>query len=160
LAYTLSSNTRKFENLNNGKEYPYTYDQTHNISLVGNYEISSNITLSACWVYHTGNCITLPSAKYQVYNDELYNSNKFKTAEIYAERNGYRLPDYHRLDIGLNRTKQLKKGIRNWSVNVYNAYNHQNAYYVYYKKDINGNVKLYQRSFFPILLNLGYSYKW
>jgi hypothetical protein len=160
LGYTLSSNTRKFENLNNGREYPFTYDQTHNISLVGNYKITDNITLSASWVYHTGNCITLPTAKYLVYNDELNNSNKYKTVDIYAVKNGYRLPDYHRLDIGLNRTKQLKKGIRNWSINIYNAYNRQNAYYVYYAKNKDGNIKLYQRSFFPFILNLGYSYVW
>jgi hypothetical protein len=158
--YTLSSNTRKFKSLNNGIEYPYTYDQTHNVSLVGNYKITDNITLSASWVYHTGNCITLPTAKYLVYNDELNNLNKYKTVEIYADKNGYRLPDYHRLDIGLNRIKQLKKGIRNWSINIYNAYNRQNAYYVYYKETKDGNIKLYQRSFFPFILNVGYSYVW
>jgi hypothetical protein len=160
LGYTLSSNIRQFANLNNGKVFPYTYDQTHNISVVANYEISDKLTLSANWVYHTGNCLTLPSAKYQTYNNEFFNSEKYKTVEIYSERNGYRLPDYHRLDIGINRTKQMKKGVRNWSINIYNAYNRQNAYYVFYKNDDKGNIKLYQRSFFPIILNAGYSYVW
>jgi hypothetical protein len=127
---------------------------------VANYEISDKLTLSANWVYHTGNCLTLPSAKYQTYNNEFFNSEKYKTVEIYSERNGYRLPDYHRLDIGINRTKQMKKGVRNWSINIYNAYNRQNAYYVFYKNDDKGNIKLYQRSFFPIILNAGYSYVW
>lgn len=160
IGYTLSSNTRKFENLNNGVEYPYTYDQTNNISIVGDYKITDNITLSASWVYHTGNCVTLPTAKYLVYNDELNNANKYKTVEMYGKKNSYRLPDYHRLDISLNRSKQLRKGLRNWSINIYNAYNHQNAYYVYYKKNNDGNIKLYQYSLFPFILNLGYSYTW
>ncbi len=162
IGYTLSSNTRKFENINNGKEFPYTYDQTHNVSIVGNYEISERLTLSANWVYHTGNCITLPSASYLIFDNVPYTTNEgsYKTIEIYSERNGYRLPNYHRLDLALNHSKQLKKGIRNWSVNIYNVYNRQNAYYVFYKKDDDGNIKLYQRSFFPIILNIGYSYKW
>lgn len=163
IGYTLSSNTRKFRNLNNGNEFPFTYDQTHNLSIVGNYKITDNITLSATWVYHTGNCVTLASSKYKLYNYDYsgyLHKNYYTDAQIYTEKNGYRLPDYHRLDIGLNRTKQLKKGIRNWSINVYNAYNHQNAYYVLYKKSEDGNIKLYQRSFFPILLNMSYSYNW
>lgn len=163
IGYTLSSNTRKFRNLNNGNEFPFTYDQTHNLSIVGNYKITDNITLSATWVYHTGNCVTLASSKYKLYNYDYsgyLHKNYYTDAQIYTEKNGYRLPDYHRLDIGLNRTKQLKKGVRNWSINVYNAYNHQNAYYVFYKKSEDGNIKLYQRSFFPILLNMSYSYNW
>ncbi|MBN2764794.1 MAG: TonB-dependent receptor [Paludibacteraceae bacterium] len=163
IGYTLSSNTRIFENLNNGKEYPYTYDQTHNISIVGNYKITENITFSATWVYHTGNCITLPSAKYQLYNYDYNNPmNKYlyTDVEIYTDKNGYRLPDYHRLDISLNRSKQLEKGIRNWSINIFNAYNRQNASYVFYKKSKDDRVGLYQGSFFPILLNITYSYKW
>jgi hypothetical protein len=162
IGYTLSSNIRKFDNINNGKAFPYTYDQTHNVSIVGNYEISDNLTLSANWVYHTGNCITLPSARYMVFDNVPFSTNEgsLKAVEIYAERNGYRLPDYHRLDVALNHSKQLKKGTRNWSVNIYNAYNRQNAYYVFFKKDLKGDVKLYQRSFFPIILNFGYSYQW
>jgi len=160
MAYTLSSNKRKFEHLNNGEEYPYIYDQTHNLSLTGNYKISKNTTFSAVWIYHSGNHITLPLAKYQIANYDYMGNLSYSEVEIYSKKNGYSLPDYHRLDIGLTRTKQLKRGIRNWSINMYNAYNRQNAYYVYYKKNTDGNIKLYQRSFFPFMLNFGYSYTW
>jgi hypothetical protein len=163
IGYTLSSNTRKFRNLNNGNEFPFAYDQTHNLSIVGNYKIAENITLSATWMYHTGNCVTLASSKYKLYNHDYSGytyKNYYTDVEVYSEKNGYRLPDYHKLDIGINRTKQMKKGVRNWSINIYNAYNRQNAYYVFYKKDDKGNIKLYQRSFFPIILNAGYSYSW
>lgn len=160
LAYTLSSNTRKFENINNGKEYPYIYDQTHNLSIAGNYKLNKGLTFSAVWVYHTGNCVTLPTANYQLYNYDYQHNSTFTNVEVYSEKNGYRLPSYHRLDIGMNKQKKLSRGIRNWSINLYNAYNHQNAYYLYLKKEQNGTSKLYQRSFFPILLNFGYSYSW
>ena len=115
---------------------------------------------SAVLIYHSGNHITLPSAKYQIANYDDKGNLSYSEVEIYSQKNGYRLPDYHRLDIGLNHTKQLKKGIRNWSINIFNAYNRQNAYYVYYKKKEDGTIKLFQRSFFPVLLNLNYSYKW
>lgn len=160
VAYTLSSNKRKFEHLNNGKEFPYIYDQTHNLSLTGNYKISKNLTFSAVWIYHSGNHITLPMAKYQIVNYDYKGNLSYSEVEIYSEKNGYRLPNYHRLDLGINRTKQLANGTRNWSINIYNIYNRQNAYYIYYKKKEDGTIKLFQRSFFPVLLNFSYSYKW
>ncbi len=159
IGYTLSSNTRTFQQLNNGMTYPFTYDQRHNVSVVGNYKISKNITFSATWIYHTGNSITLPSAKYKVFENYGTNEQQFYAdAQIYSDKNAYRMPDYHRLDIGINRSKQMKKGVRNWSLNLYNAYNRQNAYYLFYKKTADGELKLYQRSLFPILFNAGYSY--
>jgi hypothetical protein len=160
VAYTLSSNKRKFELLNKGEEFPYTYEQTNNFSITGNYKLSKTMTFSAIWIYHSGNHITLPLAKYQIVNFNNEENLSYSEVEIYSKKNGYKLPDYHRLDISLNRTKQLKKRIRNWSLNIYNLYNRQNAYYVYYKENKDGNIKLYQRSFFPFILNFGYSYTW
>jgi hypothetical protein len=160
LAYTLSSNKRRYEHLNNGKEFPYVYDQTHNLSLTGNYKISKKLTFSAVWTYHTGNHITLPAAKYQIANYDYTGQLFYSDVEIYSGKNGYRMPDYHRLDIGLNKTKPLGKGIRNWSINIYNIYNRQNAYFVFYRKKADGSIKLFQQSFFPILFNFSYSYKW
>ena len=160
ISYALSSNKRRFENINNGKAYPYVYDQPHNFTITGNYKISNNITLSAVWVYHTGNCITLPSARYKIID---YSGNRrvyYSEVEIYTEKNGYRLPDYHRLDLSANFSRKMRKGERNWSLNVYNAYNRQNAYYLFYKKAEDGSMKLYQRSFFPILFNASYGFKW
>lgn len=159
-AYTLSSNKRKFKNINNNKEYPYTYDQPHNISITGNYKITGLITLSAVWVYHTGNCITLPSAKYQLVDYSDKDDYYYSEVEVYTEKNGYRLADYHRLDLSANFSKKTTRGVRNWSINVFNAYNRQNAYYLFYKKAVDGTSRLYQRSFFPILLNASYSYSW
>lgn len=159
-AYTLSSNKRKFANINNGKEFHFTYDQTHNISIAGNYTIQKSITLSAVWMYHSGNFVTLPSAKYQLINYDFSKKDDFSVVEIYTEKNGFRFPDYHRLDFSINKAKQLKSGQRNWSINVFNFYNRQNAYYLFYKKGEDGTARLYQRSFFPIIVNIGYSYKW
>jgi outer membrane receptor for ferrienterochelin and colicin len=72
LAYTLSRNTRQFANINSGLCYPYVYDHTHDISLVVNQHVNDHITLSAIWVYSTGNAITMPTNKNIVNTDFSY----------------------------------------------------------------------------------------
>ena len=49
---------------------------------------TEKVKASASWVYYTGNAVTFPSGKYEV--DGI-------VANYYTERNGYRMPDYHRL---------------------------------------------------------------
>ena len=160
VGYTISKNERKFKNLNNGKSFPFIYDQRHEFSIVLNYELNKKLSLSGTWVYHTGHAITLPTGKYQLIDINSYNpENKYKTDDvhIYSEKNGFRLPAYHRLDFGLNYTKPTEKGVKKWTIGIYNAYNRQNAYYLYFKtKD--GVTKLYQQSLFPLIVNFGYTY--
>ncbi len=163
IGYTLSKNSRKFAGINNGKEYPFKYDQRHNISIVCNYKISEKLSLSGTWVYNTGNSITLPSGKYKLYNINytdpyVGNRNVYNDVHVYTEKNGYRMPDYHRLDFGINYSKVKKAGISNWSFGIYNAYNRQNAYYLFFKTSDDGTTNLYQQSLFPILLNIGYTF--
>ncbi|WP_375721853.1 carboxypeptidase-like regulatory domain-containing protein [Saccharicrinis sp. FJH54] len=161
IGYTLSSNTRQFSNLNNGRVYPFKYDQRHDIALVANWKVNSNWSLSGTWVYHTGYAITLPSGKYQLYHYEYkYTRSQrevYDDIHIYAQKNGYRMPDYHRLDIGWIYTKKKFKGTSIWKWGIYNVYNRQNAYYLFFKED-KGETKLYQQSIFPLFLNVGYSY--
>lgn len=69
------------------------------------------------------------------------------------------MPAHHRLDLSMNFTKQLHKGLRTWTISVYNAYNRLNPYYLYFKNDKAGNRRLYLFSLFPILPSVSYSYK-
>lgn len=159
VGYTLSSNTRQFKDINDGKPYPYIYEQRNNISVVGNYKFNDRWEVTTAWIYHTGNHITLPVERYTVYW-EFYNGNSTPEPTdiyVYSSKNGYKMPDYHRLDIGFFYTPQKyrNRNVR-WSFNIYNAYNHQNAYYLYYKESSDGTLKLYQKTIFPILLNIGY----
>ncbi len=152
VAYTLSYNYRKFDQLNNGDWYPYKYDRRHVFTIVGNYQISKNITLSSDFVFMTGNAITLPVGKYQNIN---LIGNYFvipqETTYIYNGRNGSRMPKYHRLDLSLSFKKDLKRGSREWIISIYNVYSHNNAYYLYFTQDIKGNFHLNQMSLFPIV---------
>jgi outer membrane receptor protein involved in Fe transport len=162
VGYTLSKNERQFSNLNQGRKFPYLYDQRHAIAVVVNYDLNKKISFSGTWVYHTGQAITLPTGKYELINvnyTDSYSGDRsiINDVHIYSEKNGYRMPDYHRLDLGFNFTKPKKRGISKWSLGIYNVYNRQNAYYLYFRKK-DGQIHLYQQSIFPILVNFGYSF--
>lgn len=151
VAYTYSKTNRQFENINNGKVYPFKYDRTHDISIVVSKKINKHITLSASWVFGSGYPYNLPLNKYisAEDNDEIFN---------WAERNSFRMRNFHRLNLGAFFTKHKKYGRRIWSINIYNAYNRQNPYY-YYLSDEYGTWKLYQQSLFPIIPSISYSFK-
>ncbi|OFX82636.1 MAG: hypothetical protein A2W99_06685 [Bacteroidetes bacterium GWF2_33_16] len=158
IAYTLSKNERSFKNIDNGESFPFKYDQRHNFSIVANWEISKKLTLSGTWIYNTENNITLPSGKYQLsIYDHYYEEIILTDVHIYDSRNSYKMPSYHRLDIGFNYTKHKLNGIAKWTFGIYNVYNRQNPYYLYFKA-VDGETKLYQQSLLPIFINFGYSF--
>lgn len=120
ISYTLSRSLRTFKNINNGSEYPAKQDRIHDIAIVGMYDITKKIKASANWVYNTGSAVTFPSGSYIVDNQKV---------PYYTERNGYRMPSYHRLDIGVTwYRKKTEKRESSWNFSVYNAYGRQNAY--------------------------------
>lgn len=162
IGYTLSKNERQFSNLNNGLSFPFLYDRRHEFSIVVNYSLNEKLSLSGTWVYHTGQAVTLPTGKYELINvnyTDSYSGDRsiLSDVHIYSEKNGYRMPDYHRLNLGFNYTKHRRRGISKWSFGIYNVYNRQNAYYLFFKKK-DGQIHLYQQSIFPILINFGYSF--
>ncbi|MFT4203356.1 MAG: TonB-dependent receptor [Chitinophagaceae bacterium] len=127
ISYTLSRSERQLDGINDGNWYPAKQDRTHEVSIVGMYRLNPKWTLSATWVYYTGNAVTFPSGKYLV-NDILVN--------YYAERNGYRMPAYHRLDLGATLLgKRTKKFESSWTFSLFNAYGRENAYSLTFKRD-------------------------
>jgi hypothetical protein len=174
IAYTYSKTTRQFENKNFGRPYPFKYDRTHDISIVYLQKIKSNIQFSATWVYGTGNPYTLATGKFkmmpEVINELVNESNYLNYGQVYNDLNSYRMRAYHKLDIGINFYKTVKRGERTWSINIYNLYNRQNPYYYFldttYQFDQKGRVipeatktVLKQQSYFPIIPSFSYSLK-
>ena len=157
IGYTLSWTNRQFENLNNGEEFPYRYDRRHDISVVLTHKFNDKIDVGVVWVYGTGNAVTLALQKYNSLGD-----NEFSGSEVnhIAERNGYRMPAYHRLDLGVNIHKEKKWGEATWSFGLYNAYNRRNPFYleVGYLKNSDKKV-LKQISLFPVLPSVSYAFK-
>ncbi|KEO73733.1 hypothetical protein [Anditalea andensis] len=83
----------------------------------------------------------------------------FEEVLLVDELNNYRMPDYHRLDLGLTHKKRWANDwIRTVSVSVYNAYNRQNAYFIYTEKS-EASLKFYQFTLFPILPSVAYGIK-
>ncbi len=154
--YTLSKSTRQFPDtpINQGKVYDFRYDRRHDISIVVMHKLSERIELSGTWVYGTGKALTLEKADYHDGNN----------VSEYEGRNGFREPDYHRLDLGVQFHKEKKKGLATWSVSVYNAYNRRNPYFIGYGTEFNESsgetsTVLKQYSLFPILPSFSYSFK-
>ena len=129
IGYTYSTSERRIDGVNNDKWYPAKQDIKHDVSVVGIYELNKKWSVSASWVYNTGNAVTFPSGKYIINGNVQY---------YYTERNGYRMPDYHRLDIGatrsLKKTKQFESSL---NFSVYNAYGHKNPFSIDFQQDEN-----------------------
>jgi len=153
ISYTLSRAEQKFDGINGGKYYPATQDRTHDISVVGIYHLSPKWNFSATWVYYTGNAVTFPSGKYGL-NGTVLN--------YYTERNGYRMPAYHRLDISVTwiRKKTATKE-SSWTFSVYNAYARSNAYSISFQPDPDNpqQTQAIQTTLFKIVPSITYNFK-
>ncbi|HEY4148373.1 MAG TPA: TonB-dependent receptor [Chitinophagaceae bacterium] len=153
IGYTLSRVEEKFDQINNGSYFPAKQDQTHNISVVGIYQASKKWTLSATWVYNTGNAVTFPSGKYDVNGQTVF---------YYTERNGYRMPAYHRLDVGATvEGKKTSKWESSWTFSVYNLYGRENAYSIIFQQDPNDPTKTQavKYSLFKFVPSITYNFK-
>ncbi|MCB9261734.1 MAG: TonB-dependent receptor plug domain-containing protein [Flavobacteriales bacterium] len=165
VGYTLSWTKLQFDSLNFGKEFYAKYDRRHDVSVVAQYKIKKNMTLSATWVYGTGNAITLPLSTYQLSHFQTFASyfNYWQSGTEYSERNAFRMKAYNRADIGLQITKQKKHGEQTWEFSVYNAYNQKNPFYYYAASEDNNDPSsktvLKQISLFPILPSISWNYK-
>jgi outer membrane receptor for ferrienterochelin and colicin len=153
IGYTLSKTERQFDAVNEGKWFYAKQDRTHDLSLVGIYKASKRWTFSSVFVYNTGNAVTYPNAKYQI-NDQ--------TVFYYAEKNGYRTPAYHRLD--LSATLEAKPGNKlqsSWSFGIYNAYNRMNAFSIDFQDDPDDSSKtqVVRTTLFGIIPSVTWNFK-
>ncbi|MHC1704447.1 MAG: carboxypeptidase-like regulatory domain-containing protein [Tenuifilaceae bacterium] len=129
ISYTYSRAYRTIPTVENGNEYQAPYDKPHNVSIVFSYDFSKRVTMSANWVYATGQAYTAPVGRYEINGTII---------PIYSQRNGKRYPDYHRLDLAL--TIKPKKNISRrwkgeWNISVYNAYAQKNAWAINFVQD-------------------------
>ena len=149
VGYTWSRTMREFDEINDGMAFPARQDRTHDVSVVAVYEPNPQWSFSGSWVYYTGDAVTFPSGSY-VLNGEL--------VPLYTERNGYRMPDYHRLD--LSATWYGKNPDTNWNLSIYNAYNRKNAYSIDFQaSETNpGQLEAVKTYLFGIVPSLSYNF--
>lgn len=129
------------ETINQGEYYPSNYDKPHAVNIIGNYKFNRRFSMSGNLVYSTGRPITLPLAKYDIDGTSRL---------FYSDRNQYRIPDYFRIDFGINvegNHKIKKLAHSSWNFSIYNLTGRKNAYSVYFTTE-NGVVKGYKLSVF------------
>ena len=131
VAYTLSWAENKIEGINGGRYYTANIDRRHDLDIVAMYRLSPSWQLGALWMYYSGQAFTAPSGKYELIDNYIY---------YYAERNGYRAPAYHRLDISATWTKTIAKGrlTREWQFGIYNVYNRYNPFLINFEDSEHG----------------------
>ena len=154
VSYTYSRAYRKIPELNDGIVYPSTYDKPNNVSIVFMYQITKRLNVAATWVYSTGAAVTFPTGKYEYGN---------RILPLYSERDSYRMPDYHRLDLGVTlkgKDKPNKKFFGEWNFSVYNVYDRKNAWMITFEQDPKNpnNTLAYKYYLFPILPSVTYNF--
>jgi hypothetical protein len=126
IGYTLSKTERKINGINENNWYVAKQDRTHDVSIVGIYDINKKLSVSALFVFYTGNAVTFPTGKYEVNGETQFS---------YTERNAARMPNYHRLDLGVTWIrKNTEKFESSWNFSVYNAYARENAYQITFRQ--------------------------
>lgn len=139
-AFRLISGSTTDESINQGKQYPANYDQPHIANLSWKYNLSRRYFFTGNFTYHTGRPVTVPLSAFAIENT---------TVAYFSERNKYRIPDYHRLDLALviegnHKRKKIASGT--WVISVYNVYARKNPYTVFFKNSGAGIPKPYQLS--------------
>lgn len=152
IGYTLSRTERQIDGINNGNWYNARQDRTHDISIVGTYELNERWSFSALWTYNTGNAVTFPSGKYTVDDQVLFS---------YTERNAGRMPAYHRLDLSATLKRVHAKFESAWNFSLYNAYGHMNAYTIIFKENESdpSRTSAVKTSLFRWVPSISYSFK-
>jgi hypothetical protein len=168
LSYTYSRVWRDIPEINNGKRYPASYDKPHDISLVLSYQVAKRVLLGLNWVYATGSAVTYPAGRFE-YGGLIF--------PLYSNRNEYRMPDYHRMDISFTlkpREKILKRKENEddpdeWkenkfrgelNISIYNLYNRHNAWQINFIQDDKDLSRTYAEKvyLFPILPTITYNF--
>lgn len=153
IGYTLSRAERQITGINDGNWYAAKQDRTHDLSIVGIYDLTPKLSISALFVFYTGNAVTFPSGKYTLNGESHF---------IYTERNGYRMPSYNRLDIGVTLIgKSTAKFESSWNFSIYNVYGRENAYTITFNEsETNPNVtEATQTALFRWIPSITYNFK-
>jgi hypothetical protein len=153
LSYTYSRAFRNVPEINGGKDYSAPYDRPNTINVVLSYAFNERLTVSANWVYSTGQPVTFPEARYLFGYDYI---------PVYTARNTYRFPDYHRLDASvdwqLGKWTPHKKWRHALNFSVYNLYGRKNPWTINFKTDLDANSQYAQMTYlFSVVPSVTYT---
>lgn len=158
VSYTWARTMRQIEGISGGNPYVANFDRRHNLSVVFTQKFSERLLATASFIFSSGQPLTTPVSKY--FFDGEWNSNYNQ-----QERNNFRVPAYHRADIGvtLKGKERPEKTFRsNWNFSIYNLYNRENPYAIYFRQintndldkfrgAVEGNTAAFQTTLFKII---------
>jgi len=179
VGYTLSWIHHQFDELNFGEKFWARYDRRHDLSLVGIYEISPKTTLSATWIYATGNAFDLGTGRFPIVRHKVFEGNNYddyswwNSASVYDKKNSFRAASYQRLDIGVQFHKDITTfGYpvkRTIEIGAYNAYSRKNPFFYFWDSrnyysdvmydELTSPKILKQVSIFPIVPSITWNFK-
>lgn len=160
IGYTLSWSNRRFDDINSGNWYPFTYDRRHDVSFVLNQEINDEWSGAFVWVYGTGRALTLSESNFTSYlPDGTGNGFDVLTASVPSDKNSFRMSPYNRADISLTRTRPAQFGEKYLIFSVYNLYNNVNPFFAEVDYDDDGTPVIREYGIFPIIPSVAWRYK-
>jgi hypothetical protein len=157
ISYTLAWAFRQNEWINNGNKYFSPAHRLNNLAIVWNYEINKKLNLAANWVYSTGAPITTPTGRFE-YGGQVN--------PVYADRNDAKMPDYHRLDVGLDwklgKNFEQKRFQNTLNFSIYNVYNRKNAYAINFVEDPDspGRTTAQKTYLFGVIPSITWNFSW
>ncbi|PWJ43666.1 TonB-dependent receptor [Sediminitomix flava] len=155
VGYNLAFVDQQIDGINDNNLYPANNDSRHQVNIVGNYKFNDQINVSMNWNYASGLPSTFPVGKYE--------QDGF-IIPYYSERNGFRLPPTHHLDVAVTvyrRMNPYKKNESSFQFSIYNLYANKNTYaYIFRQSETDRTqieaVKIY---LFTILPSFSYHFK-
>ena len=160
IGYTLSWSSRRFDEINSGNWFPYTYDRRHDASIVVMHRLSDRWDISATWVYGTGRALTLPESVFRTFLPASFTMDETNFSgdniTVPSAKNTYRTSPYHRADISLTSTKEKAHYSRSWIFSVYNVYNNLNPFFSLVDTNDDEQRVIREYGIFPIIPSIAW----
>ena len=123
ISYTLSTISNNFPEISEN-EFPASNHQQHEFKIVSSYNLKK-FQFSATWVFASGKPYTAPKG---TYNLNLLDGTSNSYIAV-GQKNGERLPNYHRLDLSVNYNFNIEKLKCQLGLSIFNVYNRENVWY-------------------------------
>jgi len=161
VSYTLSETTQTIVGVNEGRTYPAPYDSRHHLTTYATLKLNDKWSVASSFRYAAGRPVTIPTGAFN------YLGTYFVT---YTERNGYRVEDFHELNLSFTWIpKPNKTRFRgSWNFSVMNVYNRKNVFSIYTEKQTGyggyvgeqyGGLKTTKMYLYGILPMIGYEFR-
>lgn len=170
LSYSLSKSERSYDEIREGRWFPFEYDRRHKLNVVADYTLPEKEehrflrVFSLNFTFSSGNFTTMSEQEYVSMevpgSTMLYWGDQWGSQEYLPMPNNIQLPAFHHLDIAFHLRNKRKRG-SSWSFSIYNVYARQNPSFYFWKRQERGDTaKSHYRqvSLTPMIPSVSWSY--